>query len=201
MGNGKAGGTAAGREGAAPAGSRLPPIPDFSAIQAAAGGSADRRTQIFALIGRLTFSWSNNESMFIYVLMLLLKTDAVSAALVFGTLNTTRARIDLVQRLAKAKIRDPRIAADLEDLLKRFTHGTRIRNEFNHCMFRIDDEGAITHTHAMRIEERKGRTTFGAERPMDDARLAQIADAGRQMSELNRDLWSFLPRLEAHLAG
>ena len=49
----------------------------------------------------------NNESLFIYVLMLLLRTDQTAAvALVFATLNTTRARLDLVQRLAKATITD-----------------------------------------------------------------------------------------------
>ena len=86
--------------------SRLPPKPDFEAIEAAAVGSADRRTMILALIGNLVFSWSNNESMFIYILMILLETDEVSAAIVFATLNTTRARLDLVQRLATAKIND-----------------------------------------------------------------------------------------------
>ena len=37
----------------------------------------------------------------IYVLMILLRTNEASAAVVFATLNTTRARLDLIQRLAK----------------------------------------------------------------------------------------------------
>ena len=42
-------------------------------------------------MGHLICSWSNNESLFIYVLMILLRTDEASAAVVFATLNTTRA--------------------------------------------------------------------------------------------------------------
>ena len=55
--------------------SKLPPKPDFDVLAAAAPASADRRTFVLALIGNLICSWSNNESLFIYVLMILLRTD------------------------------------------------------------------------------------------------------------------------------
>src|SRR5260370_23389412 len=60
---------------------QLPPRPDFEAMAAAAPASADRRTLILSLIGNLIVSWSNNESLFIYVLMILLDTDQPSAAI------------------------------------------------------------------------------------------------------------------------
>ena len=41
-------------------------------------------------MGHLICSWSNSESLFIYALMILLRTDEASAAVVFATLNTTR---------------------------------------------------------------------------------------------------------------
>ena len=87
------------------------------------------------LIGNLVYCWSNNESLFIYILMLLMESDETSAAVVFGTLNTTRARIDLIERLAKLKIRDQAIEKKLDDIIERFNDTTRIRNEFNHCMY------------------------------------------------------------------
>ena len=57
--------------------SKLPPRPDFEALAAAAPASADRRTLILALIGNLIVSWLNNESLFIYVLMLLLESAMI----------------------------------------------------------------------------------------------------------------------------
>ena len=179
--------------------SRLPPKPDFKAIETAAFESADRRTALLALIGNLSFSWSNNESMFIYVLMLLLDTDDVSAAIVFSTLNTTRARLDLIQRLAIIRIAKKDIRGELDGLIERFNVATRLRNEFNHAMFKLDDHGNITHTQSLRIVEQRGRFKFGETRKVDKARIDEITAAIRDMRDLNRDLWDFLPRLQAQV--
>jgi hypothetical protein len=182
-----------------PVTSRLPPRPGFEAIEAAAPGTASRRTLILALIGNISFSWSNNESMFIYVLMLLLDTDQTAAAIVFSTLNTTRARIDLVQRLAAVKITEKTVASRLEDLIERFNACTKVRNEFNHCMFALNESGEITHTHLMRITETKGRLKFGVVRPVDDSRLKEMQEVIADLRGLNRELWDFLPVLEAYV--
>ena len=178
---------------------RLPPRPGFEAIEAAAPETASRRTLILALIGNISFSWSNNESMFIYVLMLLLETDQTAAAIVFSTLNTTRARLDLVQRLAAVKITDKMVASRLEKLIERFNACTKVRNEFNHCMFGLNESGEITHTHLMKITEAKGRLKFGAVRPVDDDRINEMQKVIGDLKVLNRDLWDFLPVLEAHI--
>ena len=179
----------------------LPNKPDFEAIEAAAIDSADHRTMILALIGNLVFSWSNNESMFIYVLMILLETDEVSAAIVFATLNTTRARIDLVQRLAKAKIHDKDVAKGLERLIDRFNDCTRVRNEFNHCMYTVNPRGEITHTHAMKIKETGGRLALGEIRAMDEGRIRELIKTVGDLKNLNRELWDFLPKLQASVVS
>jgi hypothetical protein len=181
------------------ASSELPPKPDFEAIAAAAPSSADRRTLILALIGNLVSSWSNNESLFIYVLMILLRTDQASAALTFATLNTTRARLDLIQRLAKIVIRDKELDKTLAKIIDRFNDSTHIRNEFNHCMYVVDATGQITHTQSMRIVQTKSSVQFGETKLMDDARLKGMVKATRDMTRINRDIWDFLPRLEHHL--
>jgi hypothetical protein len=179
--------------------SNLPPKPDFAALEAAAPESADRRTTILSLIGNLVFNWSNNESLFIYVLMLLLKVDQVSAAIVFATLNTTRARLDLIQRLAQTKIKDKALSKELDRLIERFNDGTHIRNEFNHCMYTVDSSGEISHTQSMRLVQTRSALRFGETKPLDDARIHEMAEAVREMARINREIWDFLPRLEAHL--
>src|SRR5262245_51692553 len=110
--------------------SHLPPKPDFTAIEAAALKSGGRRTVTLTLIGNLVHCWSNNESLSIYILILLMNTDEPSAAIVFATLNTTRARIDLIERLAKIKITDKQVENRLDDIIERFSETTRTRNEF-----------------------------------------------------------------------
>jgi len=165
-------------------------------MEAAVPKSGGRRTVILTLIGSIAYCWSNNESLFIYVLMLLMQTDEASAAIVFGTLNTTRARIDLVDRLAKIKIRDPAIADVLFDILERFNESTKLRNEFNHCMYALGAEGEITHTSHMRLHEKKGQLQLGIVRPMDDERINELKAAVAEMTQLNRDIWELLGVLQ-----
>jgi hypothetical protein len=179
--------------------SQLPPKPDFEALAESAPASADRRTLILALIGNLVSSWSNNESLFIYVLMLLMRTDQTSAALTFATLNTTRARLDLIQRLAKVTIRDKALDKTLAKIIDQFNESTHVRNEFNHCMYVVDASGQITHTQSMRIIQTKNNLRFGEMKPMDEPRLKEMIKTTKQMSRINRDIWDFLPRLEDHL--
>ena len=179
--------------------SELPPKPDFAALEAAAPKSVDRRTTILALIGNVVLNWSNNESLFIFVLMLLQKTDQVSAAILFATLNTTRARLDLIQRLARIKIKDKALSRELDHLIERFNDGTHVRNELNHCMYTVDSSGEISQTQSMRLVQTRGNLRFGETKPLDDARINEMIEAVREMARLNRAIWDFLPRLEAHL--
>ncbi len=176
---------------------QLPPVPDFEGIEGKAQANADRQTVILTLIGNLVLSWSNNESMFIYVLMILLEVDEVTAAVVFTTLNTTRARIDLVQRLAAIKITDRGIAQKLAKMVGKFNELTKIRNEFNHSMYALNETGEITHMNLMRVQENKGHLRLGQRIEMDQARIDRMIAAIRDLKKLNREIWGFLPQLEA----
>jgi hypothetical protein len=181
--------------------SKLPPKPDFEVLAAAAPASADRRTFVLALMGNLICSWSNNESLFIYVLMILLRTDEASAAVVFATLNTTRARLDLIQRLAKIRVGDKVLSKNLTALIERFSESTKVRNELNHCMFIFDSSGAITHTQSMRLMETRSSLRFGEIKALDEDRLQEMLRTTHEMTKINRDIWDLLPRLEAHVCG
>jgi len=178
---------------------RTPPRPDFEAIEAAARKHVDKQTVILALIGNLALSWSNNESMFIHVLEILMDTDRESAAIVFATLNTTRARLDLVQRLARRKIADRDLMKSLDRIMERFNSCTKIRNEFNHCTYKVSDQGEITETRSLKIQDVRGRMQIETVKKMDAARINEMAATVRDLKKVNRDLWDFLPRLEEHL--
>lgn len=181
--------------------SKLPERPDLVTIRNAARQTQDRRTLILSLIGNLSFCWSNNESMFIYVIMTLLRTDETSAKVIFGTLNTTRARIDLIERLSVAHIENEELMRELSRIVRIFNDCTRIRNEFIHCMFRLGETGDITHTHSLRIQIQKGGLQTGVTKEIDDNRIRQIVQTIKKLIKLNDDIWSILPRLEAYMEG
>ena len=76
---------------------------------------------------------------------------------------------------------------------------TKLRNEFNHCMYTLNERGEITHTHSIRLQEVRGKLQLGVVRKMDEARINDMLAAIRDMTKLNREIWDFLPRLQGSL--
>ncbi|WP_454657218.1 hypothetical protein [Bosea beijingensis] len=180
----------------------LPPRPDFDALEiVSARRSSERRLAFMNLVGDLNLAWSNDESLFIYILMLLLGTNERAAAIVFATLNTTRARLDLVQRLAKIAPLDKAVRGEINDIVERFSAATRLRNDLSHATFVIDAEGEITHTQHMKVEESRGNLRFGLRKAVDHDRLEEISRTIQGLQALNRRIWDLMPVLEQAMAG
>jgi hypothetical protein len=173
----------------------LPARPDFEAIEKAARQSGASSANLMGLIGQLVFSWSNNESLLIYVLMVLLQTDEPAAATVFSTLNTTRARLDLVSRLGRIKLADREARAALERVVRRFNEINKVRNEFLHAMYAVDAKGLITHTQTMRLIKKSGRLSFGQQQAIDQERVEGLLRTCNELRALNRQIWDLLPEL------
>lgn len=177
-----------------------PPNSNTESFERAVPETVDRGTMLLALIGNLFVNWSNNESLLIYLINLLMDVEEPSAVIVFSTLNTTRARTDLIKRLSMFTISDRRLQRELDDLLERFEGTTRVRNEFNHAMYVVDEKtGAITHTQSTRIIQQRGKIKFGAKKKIDDARIAEVKATIQEMCALNRDIREYLQRLQAHV--
>jgi hypothetical protein len=74
-------------------------------------------------------------------------------------------------------------------IIERFNAYTRIRNEFNHCIYTVDPQGVITHTQSIRIAEVRGQLQLGSVKPMDQIRIKEIMATVQQLKELNREIW------------
>jgi hypothetical protein len=53
----------------------------------------------------------------------------------------------------------------------------------------------------MRLVQTSSALRFGEIKPMDEARIREMSDAVREMARINREIWDFMPRLEAYLRG
>jgi hypothetical protein len=152
-------------------------------------------SNLLSLIGRLAFSWSNNENLLTYLMKLLLETDEASTKIIFSTLNTTRARVYLVRRLAEVKVNEPQIKARLQNLTERIEQANRLKNEFMQATFSVNDDGKAASMSMSEVEPGSDRLRFDKDRLVDPARIEAVAEACRDLRRLNRDLWAFLPRL------
>ncbi len=175
----------------------LPGRIGFEAVEAAAESTAGARDALMLWTGKLVFSWSNNERLLIYLLMLLTGSDEHTVTIIFATLNTVRDRLELISRLVLFKVPDPAIRRDLEGILERLTVAARIRNEFLYTAYSVNDRGEITHAQAMFLMEERNKKPIG-DRPIEQ-HISELRHISEELASINRALWDLLPRLRQQI--
>jgi len=155
----------------------------------------NRFDRLILLVGRLNYMWTNTESLLIHLIAGLSGTNKDVAVIIFLTLNTTRARIDLVERLAKmdgrpAEIRDPVLKHT-----QRLSKLSAIRNRYNHCIYSFDAESGNPKTILMRIADRKTDIKLGREDTVDEDAIREIEKIVADLSAANRDIWRLIGQL------
>ncbi|MEO0916178.1 MAG: hypothetical protein AAFY31_04235, partial [Pseudomonadota bacterium] len=121
----------------------------------------------------------------------LAKTDEDVAVVIFLTLNTTRARLDLVDRLAKLPDVEPELRGKVLDFTKTMQRVSAMRNHYNHCIYSVDPDSGQTKTILMRIADRRSEIKMGRTGQLDDAALEEIRSAIARLVDLNAALWEF----------
>ncbi|SMH53581.1 hypothetical protein [Maritimibacter sp. HL-12] len=149
---------------------------------------------MFLRVGQLNFNWTNTESLFIHLIAGLADVDKDVAIVIFLTLNTTSARLDLVDRLAKLS-RTPQAQRDaILELTTRFRKESSLRNKYNHCIYSFDPEGGQLNTIMMRIADRKNRILVGKQEVADAQEVANIDATIERLKQLNLDIWQTVAR-------
>lgn len=143
------------------------------------------------LIGKLNYAWTNTESLLIHLIAGLSGMDKDTATIVFLTLNTSRARIDLVERFSKMD----RVKAERDAILTltgRIQKQSALRNRYNHCIYAFDAEGGNPRTILMRISDRKDKLMIGQTNLLDQAAVDDIQAAIQELMAINRDIWRLI---------
>ncbi|NBD31003.1 MAG: hypothetical protein GVY31_13310 [Alphaproteobacteria bacterium] len=140
-------------------------------------------------IGKLNYTWTNTESMLIHLIAGLSGMDKEIATVLFLTLNTTRARIDMVERLAKLDRTDRDERDRVLQITKRIKEQSTLRNRYNHCIYAFDDQGGNPRSILMRIADRKDRLKMGQAFDLDVAAAQDVETAIAEIGLINRDIW------------
>ncbi|THK35422.1 hypothetical protein EHS39_24735 [Ensifer sp. MPMI2T] len=148
--------------------------------------------EVLLLVGRLNYVWTNTESLLIYIIAHLLKVDKESAIIVFLTLNTTRARIDLTERLAKLPSTPAETRDQVLSLTERLKQQSKMRNKYNHCIYSFDEQGEISSTQLMRLVEGEKEIRYGKVEQLDAREMARLENAIREITDISKALWSFI---------
>jgi hypothetical protein len=158
-------------------------------------GPAASFDEALLLIGQLNYAWTNTESLLVHAIAGLARTDKESAVIIFLTLNTMRARVDLVERLAKLD-RVPAVERKrVLGVTRRLVALSATRNRYNHSIYAFDPETGDVRTILMRIADGKDDIRVGKSTALDDAALAEIRSVITEIGTLNRDIWSLISEL------
>lgn len=141
------------------------------------------------LLGRLNYSWTNTESLLIHLIAGLARVDKETAVVLFLTLNTTRARIDLVDRLAKLDRVPPPEREAVLSLTGRMLRLAGLRNTLNHCIYSFDAESGDLSTIRMRVADRRKEIRMGERAALDADTLRDIEASLSKIAQLNNDIW------------
>ncbi len=147
---------------------------------------------VLLLIGRLNYTWTNTESLLIHLIGGLCRTDKETAVIVFLTLNTTRARVDLIERLAKLERTPVEERERVLTLTRRLLKIAGLRNRYNHCIYSFDAESGSARTILMRIADRKDNIKVGEVSAIDETAVEAIQQALAELANLNADIWRLI---------
>lgn len=148
-----------------------------------------RFKDVLLLVGQLNYTWTNTESLLIHMIAGLAGVDKETAIVIFLTLNTPRARIDLVERLAKMQRIEAGCRADVLEATQRLSEEAKLRNKYNHCIYSFDEAGEIGLTQSLRIFESKDAIKYGKVEALDDTEVAKINNSIRSLVSINRSFW------------
>lgn len=151
-----------------------------------------RMDEVLLLVGRLNYAWTNTESLLIYIIGELMGTSKEAAIVVFLTLNTTRARLDLIERLAKMNAIAGPTRDEVLSITARLKRESRLRNKYNHCIYSFDENGEMGTTQLMRIAEFGNDLKYGKLEEIDTDEIERIRACVAEVIAVNRDIWGFL---------
>lgn len=148
--------------------------------------------EVLLRVGKLNYTWTNTESLMIHLIAGLAGVGKDVAVVIFLTLNTTRARVDLVNRLAKMPGRDKGLRGRVLECTGALLKEAALRNRYNHCIYSFDPEGRQIQTIMMRIQDRKHDIKMGKTQLVDDDEMAQIDQSIARLDALNRQIWGMV---------
>jgi hypothetical protein len=149
-------------------------------------------SDVLLRVGRLNYVWTNTESLLIYVIAHLLNVEKDAAIIVFLTLNTTRARIDLVERLAKLPSTQSDENRTILALMARLKRESKVRNKYNHCIYSFDENGEISSTQLMRLVEDDKEVRYGKVEQLDLKEIDRLEKSIGEIVEISKALWIFI---------
>lgn len=146
--------------------------------------------EILLRVGHLNYAWTNTESLLIHLIAGLCGIGKDTAVILFLTLNTARARLELVERLAKMDHRSTPERDGVLAIAQNMQKSASLRNRYNHCIYAFDPDEGQHRTILMRIADRRDHLRMGQVNVLDATAVSEIDAAIAELRRINRMIWA-----------
>lgn len=161
-------------------------------------GDTAHNTAFYAAIGQLVVAWANNESVFLAMLQLL-TGDSRTALIMWHSLRTTQARLDLIGNLSREKLQGSALLVDVAAAIKRFKGFTGLRNFYCHAQYDYDLETLIMVSASQSTLSQEDSPIRHETRPLDKSAMNSLSDTSTELAEYNKTLWVLVGQLSVEL--
>ena len=151
-----------------------------------------RNEELLLLIGKLNYAWTNTESLLIYLMAFLMRSGKDVAIVTFLTLNTSRARLEFIERLLRLDSTTPEIRARLTPLVARMKTGAKVRNKYNHCIYSFDEHGEVEAMQLLRIADYGDTLKYGKIEALGDTEIESINQVISEIISINKSIFDFI---------
>lgn len=150
-------------------------------------------------IGALVMHWGSCETLFYGMLEALAGREGTDVgAILWLSHRSNRDRLDLIQRLAKARGLKPALVGEIVDLCARFKSVTRVRNFFCHASYRADPQGNCLGVEGYQLTDEDIPLKLEL-RPLTKGLLNEIKCAVVDAITLHGDGWTLILKLRHEL--
>jgi hypothetical protein len=153
-----------------------------------------RTERLLLLVGQMNYTWSNTESLLIYLIVDLMGIEKESAIIVFLTLNTTRARLDLIERLAKRGSTPPDTRMEALDIVAAMKREAKVRNKYTHCVYSFGEDGEVESTQLLRISDFGEDVRYGKMEELGDAEVAHLQSTIATVLGVNKAILAYISK-------
>jgi hypothetical protein len=164
-------------------------------MQIPISGELAHNSGFYTAIGGMVVHWANTESIFMAILQVLLSQDKFSAAIVWHSLRATNSRLEMIDKLAKERVKDEALLSDLQACVSKFKGFCRTRNFFCHATYSYDAVGNLDFAQGIRLTNEDDPLGF-ERRGMDRSTANQIIDAVTKLPPFSDECWDVAERLD-----
>lgn len=142
-------------------------------------------------LGQYVVNVSNNETLFLAILRILINGEENSAEMIWYSQKSTVGRLELVLRISRDQHPESLATEKLEQLAEQFKSLSRLRNFYCHASYTYEDDGNLNYATGATFRN-IGTPIKITRKKITKGVINSIIDTMQKLTKLNGELWQLI---------